>query len=81
MKKEFIFRKLQRTYRNKMQSKKQNRMQTVEAGLVLLGNILLFLLSEPLQQETGKAYGIKGERGSTWSMPAAAIQHKLSEFE
>lgn len=42
MKKEFIFRKLQSTYRNKMQSKKQNRMQTVEAGLVLLGNILLF---------------------------------------
>jgi hypothetical protein len=81
MNKDLIFRKVQRTYRNKMQSKKKSRLQTFEAGLVLLGIVLLFSLSEPLQQETGKAYRMKGEQVNTWSMPASEIQHKLSEFK
>ncbi|MGD6843937.1 hypothetical protein ACQCVH_15610 [Bacillus infantis] len=81
MKKDVMKRKVQRAYQNKMLSKEKSRKHTFEAGVLFLGIILLFALSEPLQQETGKAYRMKGEQVSTWSMPAAAIQHKLSEFE
>ncbi|MDT0162541.1 MULTISPECIES: hypothetical protein [Bacillus] len=81
MKMAVMKRKVQQAYQNKMLSKKKSRKQTFEAGVLLLGVVLLFSISGPLQQETGKAYGIKGEQVSTWSMPASEIQHKVREFE
>ncbi|MFP7443496.1 hypothetical protein SFC50_07305 [Bacillus infantis] len=74
-------RKIHRTYQNKMQSKKKSRKQTFETGVVFIGIVLLFSISEPLQHKTGKAYKMKGEQVSTWSMPASEIQHKVREFE
>jgi hypothetical protein len=81
MKKDVMKRKVQRAYQNKLLSKEKSRKHTFEAGVLLLGIILPFSLSEPLQQETGKAYRMKGEQVNTWSMPASEIQHKLSEFK
>ncbi|MGD6877053.1 hypothetical protein [Bacillus infantis] len=81
MKKVVMKRKVQQAYQNKMLSKKKSRKQTFETGVVFIGIVLLFSISGPLQQETGKAYRMKGEQVGTWSMPASEIQHKLSEFE
>jgi hypothetical protein len=81
MKKDLMKRKVQRTYRNKMQSKKKSRRQTLEAGVVLLGIALLFTISEPLKNEAGRAYRVKREQAANWVIPASILHHELMEFD